>query len=45
MTEADLARGALPGVGAEFAHGHPGATGGTLLAEEFEALLRGLGLG
>jgi single-stranded-DNA-specific exonuclease len=37
-----LLRGALPGAGGEFAHGHPRATGGTLAPEDFEALLRGL---
>jgi single-stranded-DNA-specific exonuclease len=40
-----LLRGALPDAGGgEFAHGHPGATGGTLTPEDFERLLAGLGL-
>jgi single-stranded-DNA-specific exonuclease len=34
-----LLRRALPDVGGEFAHGHAGATGGSLSAEDFERLL------
>ena len=37
-------RGALPGVGGEFAHGHDRATGGSLSPADFEALLAGLGV-
>lgn len=37
-------REALPGVGGEFAHGHNRATGGSLTPEDFETLLKGLGL-
>ena len=42
----DLLRSALPdAAGGEFAHGHPGATGGTLTPDDFERLLAALGLG
>ncbi|HYF25521.1 MAG TPA: hypothetical protein VD931_07275 [Baekduia sp.] len=41
----DRLRAALPGVGGEFAHGHPRATGGALAPEDFARLLTGLGLG
>jgi single-stranded-DNA-specific exonuclease len=37
-------REALPGVGGEFAHGHPRATGGSLPPADFERLLAALGL-
>ena len=39
-----LLREALPGVGGEFAHGHDRATGGSLSYEDFERLLRALGV-
>ena len=35
---------ALPGVGGEFAHGHPRATGGSLAPDDFDRLLTALGL-
>ncbi|MCW2928276.1 MAG: hypothetical protein JWM86_2244 [Thermoleophilia bacterium] len=39
-----LLREALPDEGGEFAHGHPQATGGSLLPERFDHLLRALGV-
>ena len=39
-----LLREALPGVGGEFAHGHARATGGSLEPDDFDRLLRALGL-
>ena len=40
-----LLRDALPGVGGEFAHGHPRATGGSLPPADFERLLAALEVG
>jgi single-stranded-DNA-specific exonuclease len=39
-----LLQRALPDVGGEFAHGHAGATGGSLSAGDFERLLAALEL-
>lgn len=40
----ELLRDALPDVGGEFAHGHDRATGGSLSYEDFERLMRALGV-
>jgi single-stranded-DNA-specific exonuclease len=39
-----LLHSTLPGVGGEFAHGHPAATGGSLAPADFERLVTALGL-
>jgi single-stranded-DNA-specific exonuclease len=37
-------RAALPDAHGEYAHGHPRATGGSLVPDDFEQLLEALGL-